>query len=143
MTSAARSCACAEIMTPLYFFSSQARRGHAAIPENSANQPFVIGQGPWYMRRASPPIPATKNQAHPPIHAVTIVAVRSGLFILCANAEPQAMIRNPRIIKRIGLARSSADYIKHQVVSDRLGRNIRLRFRLDRSFKKLHHDVDR
>ena len=105
MSSAARNCTCAETPTPLYLFSSHARRGHAAMPENIANQPFVIGKGPWCTRRANPPIPATKNQAHPPIHAATIVTVRTYMFILCANAELQAMIRNPRISKRIGLTR--------------------------------------
>jgi len=75
------------------------------MPENIANQPFVIGKGPWFTRRANPPIPATKNHAHPPIHAATIVTVRRFLLILCANAELQAMIRNPRISKRIGLTR--------------------------------------
>jgi hypothetical protein len=75
------------------------------MPENIANQPFVIGKGPCCTRRANPPIPATKNHAHPAIHAATIVTVRRYMFIPCANAELEAMIRNPRITKRIDLTR--------------------------------------
>ena len=77
ISSAAKNCTCAETATPLYLFSSNAKRGQAAIPENIANHPFVIGQGPWCMRRATPPIPATKNHAHALIRATAIVAVRA------------------------------------------------------------------
>ena len=77
ISSAAKNCTCAETATPPYLFSSNARRGQAAIPENIANYPLVIGKGPWCMRRANPPIPATKNHAHALIRATAIVTVRA------------------------------------------------------------------
>jgi hypothetical protein len=43
-------------------FASHAVSGHAAIPEHSANQPFVNGQGPLSISNITPPPPA--NMVH-------------------------------------------------------------------------------
>ena len=58
-------------VTPAYFFRSEAVSGQAAIPENIANQPFVMGKGPWCMRSAKPPTPAMKVQTQATIRATT------------------------------------------------------------------------
>lgn len=65
-------------LTPPCFFKSVAVSGHAAMPENSANQPFVIGKGPWCTRSARPPMPASNAQAHATVDAIT----RPTLFIV-------------------------------------------------------------
>ena len=51
-----------------YFLKSQAVSGHAEIAENSANQPFVIGSGPWVITRPKPPMPAMTVQAQAANH---------------------------------------------------------------------------
>ena len=52
-----------EIVIPAYFFMSHAVSGHAEMPENRANQPFVSGSGPRVIRSPKPPPPAMIVQA--------------------------------------------------------------------------------
>ena len=48
-----------ETVMPAHFFKSHAVSGHAASPDNSANQPFVSGSGPFVHKSHNPPPPAT------------------------------------------------------------------------------------
>jgi hypothetical protein len=59
MDNAARNRARPENWILSHRFEHQAVSGHAAIPENSANHPFVRGHGPFSKRRSAPP-PAAK-----------------------------------------------------------------------------------
>ena len=52
-----------ENLTFSYLFKSHAVSGHAAMPENKANQPLVGGQGPYVMMSPRPPPPATMVHA--------------------------------------------------------------------------------
>ena len=52
-----------ETAIPAYLFKSHAVSGQAAIPDNSANQPFVSGSGPFVHKSHNPPPPATIVQA--------------------------------------------------------------------------------
>jgi hypothetical protein len=46
------------------------------MPENIANQPFVIGNGPSRMRSDKPPTPASSAQAHATNHATAKPNIR-------------------------------------------------------------------
>jgi hypothetical protein len=59
------NCIHSETRIPAYFFMDHPTSGHAATPENNANQPFVGGHGPLEIRSQRPPPPAPIVQAQP------------------------------------------------------------------------------
>ena len=56
-----------ETATPANRLSNHAVSGQAEIPDSIANQPFVIGSGPFSRSSRNPPPPATIAQAQAPI----------------------------------------------------------------------------
>jgi hypothetical protein len=71
MSRESANCTDTGTVTPAYFFTSEAVSGQAAIPENIANQPFVMGKGPWCMRSAKPPTPAIRVHTQATVRATT------------------------------------------------------------------------
>src|SRR5271157_3854958 len=87
-----------EIVTPESLFTSFAVSGHAEIPENSANQPFVSGIGPFSRRSRKPPPPATMAQAQAAITPSVAPSVPR-LVVFCVVSGSADMDANSRAFK--------------------------------------------
>ena len=82
-----------------YRFKSHPVSGHEAAPDNNANQPLVMGKGPWCMRRTNPPTPARSAQAHPTMWAMTV-----SVFSTIAVSAFTLLLRHDQV-RVTGLAR--------------------------------------
>jgi hypothetical protein len=70
-----------ETAMPKYCFKTDAVKGQAATPDNSANQPFVSGHCPFVQSSTKPPPPATIVQAHAAIQpSIAAALFEIGLF---------------------------------------------------------------